>query len=396
MRRFVLLVSGLALVAGIAATVSGGATRAEARWVITDLGWKGWAVGINGRGQVIGNDGTHAFLWEQGKVRDLGTLGGESSTAVAINERGQIVGNRWFRMKDKYGTEIVHAFLWENGKMRDLGTLGREWSRAVAINDRGQIIGSTSGLSGERPRAFIWANGKMRDLGSLGTKTPVTVMAINNRGQVIGNEGWSAEERAFLWEKGKLRDLGTLGGSHSNVYAINDHSQIVGRSTLANREWWRATLWENDRIRNLGTDGWAVAINDQGQIIGSTWPGAFFWQRGKISYIGGSGSKTEAVALNDRGEVVGYRWSTDCGEMAGMRDEPIPRAFVWVNGKMTVLPTLRGGDASLPGPPAYEHFFPSPSGVINDRGQIVGWSTTSQGDYCNSPVHAVLWTLKRG
>ena len=41
MRRFGLLVAGLALLAGVAATVSGGATQAKARWVITDLGTLG-------------------------------------------------------------------------------------------------------------------------------------------------------------------------------------------------------------------------------------------------------------------------------------------------------------------------------------------------------------------
>ena len=80
MRRFVLLVAGLALLAGVAATVSGGATQHQARWVIADLGTLGqeygWAVAINERGQVIGNSllkrgVSHAFVWGNGKMRDL-------------------------------------------------------------------------------------------------------------------------------------------------------------------------------------------------------------------------------------------------------------------------------------------------------------------------------------
>jgi probable HAF family extracellular repeat protein len=50
---------------------------------------------INDRGQIIGITSVrhqHAFLWANGKRRDLGTLGGLESEPVAINERGQIVG----------------------------------------------------------------------------------------------------------------------------------------------------------------------------------------------------------------------------------------------------------------------------------------------------------------
>jgi uncharacterized membrane protein len=34
----------------------------------------------------------HAFLWQDGKMRDLGTRGGQTSWAVAINNKGQIAG----------------------------------------------------------------------------------------------------------------------------------------------------------------------------------------------------------------------------------------------------------------------------------------------------------------
>ena len=77
----------------------------------------------NERGQVIGwsqlsNGARHAFLWQDGRILDLGTLGGRRSVPVAMNERGQVVG--WANTK----TGDYHAFLWESGKMRDLGTLG--------------------------------------------------------------------------------------------------------------------------------------------------------------------------------------------------------------------------------------------------------------------------------
>ena len=51
-------------------------------------------------------------------VTDLGTLGGNSTTAYAVNASGKVVG---------YATTLdgdTHAFLWENGVMQDLGTFG--------------------------------------------------------------------------------------------------------------------------------------------------------------------------------------------------------------------------------------------------------------------------------
>ena len=116
MRRFALLVVGLALFAAIAAAVSGGATQAKLRWVVRDLGpcasydcrytWQPVDL-INERGQIIGTSGKHAFIWQNGKMRDLGTLGGKTSDAVAINERGQVIG------QSTTESGRSHAFLWQ-------------------------------------------------------------------------------------------------------------------------------------------------------------------------------------------------------------------------------------------------------------------------------------------
>src|SRR5208337_4995260 len=59
-----------------------------------------------------------------------------------------------------------HAFLYANGKMTDLGTLGGFTSTAYGINDAGQIVGTAENGFNEN-RAFLDSNGTMQDLNSL-------------------------------------------------------------------------------------------------------------------------------------------------------------------------------------------------------------------------------------
>src|ERR1700752_3710651 len=52
-------------------------------------------------------------------ITDLGTLGGSFRLALGLNSRGQVVGNS-FTADD----QALHAFIYSDGKMHDLGTLG--------------------------------------------------------------------------------------------------------------------------------------------------------------------------------------------------------------------------------------------------------------------------------
>src|ERR1700693_5850001 len=66
-------------------------------------------------------------------VTDLGTLGGYYAGATAINNRGQVVGYAATMSKDRTGRYISHAFLWENGRMRDLGVSARDFGENKAV-----------------------------------------------------------------------------------------------------------------------------------------------------------------------------------------------------------------------------------------------------------------------
>ncbi|MBV9035607.1 MAG: DUF3466 family protein, partial [Acidobacteriaceae bacterium] len=92
---------------------------------------------------------THAFLYSSGQMRDLGTLGGSSSSGYAINDTRQVVGGAGISTPS-----VSHAFLYSNDQMYDLNNLidpalGLMLSDARGINNHGQIVaeGYTSGNS---------------------------------------------------------------------------------------------------------------------------------------------------------------------------------------------------------------------------------------------------------
>src|SRR5512146_92932 len=113
-----------------------------------NLGGSAHATAINPAGMVVGSSETtdgyfRGFLWRDGKMIDLGSLGSGFSQATGISPSGDVVGWSWTAQFD------MHAFIWQNGTMRDLGTLGAgpeigEWSAATGINASGSVVGQST------------------------------------------------------------------------------------------------------------------------------------------------------------------------------------------------------------------------------------------------------------
>src|SRR5262245_58905894 len=161
-------------------------------------------------------------------ITDIGTLGGDSSEAAALNNLGDVVGAA------ATAAGARHAFLRQNGRMFDLGTLpGGSSSYATAINDRGDVVGY-GGINGYGPefreivQGFVWESGTMRPMGALYCPCTFNIrygassaFAVSDSGWVVGESQTNRQtfKGAFVWQDGAMRGLDFAGPVLADVRA---------------------------------------------------------------------------------------------------------------------------------------------------------------------------------
>jgi probable HAF family extracellular repeat protein len=243
----------------------GGSTSTAGRSSVNDHGQ------VAGTAFLPGNTVQHAFFFDGQVVRDLGTLGGATSSAAALNEAGQVAGSA------ATASGATHAFLYDGSTLRDLGTLGGGTSAATGINALGQVVGSSAiCCSPTAPHHAFMHNGTtMLGLGTLGGRGSFG-HAINDQGQVVGaSRTADVDVHPFLYSAGTLRDLGDLGGQQLNpdpwLYLVNASGQVAGHSYLTTSIY-HAVLHDGTTLRDLGTLGGSVSraegLNDAGHVVG--------------------------------------------------------------------------------------------------------------------------------
>lgn len=365
------------------------------------------ATGVNNSGLVTGLDAAdgaqHAALWYEGMFTDISQpgLGGPNSAAGGVNRFGQVIGQAETAATDPnnenfcgYGTGLqCLAFLWQNGLLTPLPTLGGTNASYGGINNRGEIAGLAEediidpdcpgkvAVNGLGPQvldfeAVIWGPrpGEIRKLRPLKGDSVGIACSINESSQVVGTSGKcsntilpgpTAGPHAVLWEKdGSVHDLGNLGGTvnpavlavGNSALSINNRGHVSGVSALPNS---KVNGCSEDSLNPLCFPFHPFLwTKDTGMRDLGVLPGDFV----------GAG-----LAINNKDEVVGPSFSAP-GPSSGS-----PRAFLWRDGRMHDLNALVPPDSPLYLLIAYG---------INESGEIAGFGV----DAVTGDVHAFLAT----
>lgn len=329
--------------------------------------------GINNRGWVMGESGivpgfypvpTRAFVWRNGVITDLGTLGGPSSGLdwVQKNDRGQIaILSQTVNVDPNNENFCSFAFnseltclgaVWQNGVLTALPTLGGYNAYPGGSNKHGQFVGAAE-ISTQDPtciapqvldyEAVIWGPkpGQIQALPPFPGDSVGIAFDLNDHGQVVGVSGACAPYgqsivHAVLWLAGHPVDLGNLGGQNGTIpFVINNRGEVAGYSLLADGVTTHAFLWtKENRMQDLGTlpgDVFSSAsgINDAGQVVGGSCDANgtcrdFLWDNGVMSdlntlvcpgtslYLSDNG--VASPDNNDRGEIAGQGYDSNTGD----------------------------------------------------------------------------------
>ncbi|MGB9206211.1 MAG: hypothetical protein WCB94_19795 [Terriglobales bacterium] len=224
---------------------------------------------------------SHAFRWtEAGGMQDLGALGGPDSSASFVNRRGQIAGEFFtsFTPNSSTGVPTLDPFFWENGKMVDIGTLGGTVGAPSWMNNRGQVVGYSRVAGDQYAHPFLWdKEAGLKDLGLLPGGMFGNADSINDSGEIVGGSDATGFFHAALWKAGAIVDLGTVADETcSEALSINSQGQIVGFASADCYNEDHAGLSENGGplvdLQTLVLPGSGVTltnalfINDQGEI----------------------------------------------------------------------------------------------------------------------------------
>ncbi len=141
----------------------------------------------------------------------LGTIGGDVSAALGINAKGWVVGGATTEAGIEYGGLGTHAFIWKDELLYDLGAPdGSDLGVANDINKKGEVVGFGGDPEPRDPnnaqQAIFWeADGTLVRLNDTidddNGWNLLTAFAINDDGRIAGLGLKDGEYRGFLLKK---------------------------------------------------------------------------------------------------------------------------------------------------------------------------------------------------
>lgn len=199
----------------------------------------------------------------------------------------------------------------------------------------------------------------------------------------------------------ELTILGDLGQDNWAV-AMNDNGQVVGnyRDDAGDTH---VFFWQNNAMRRLATAAKASAVNNAGEVAG--WlerdgTQTAFYHNGELFRLELDAQSSKAYDIDDHSRIVGQQVATerqaflDDGETVELVAPEVTGHAAALNdlAQIVVQQETDSGSRSL----LVENGAKTDLGTlggdsthatdINDGGQVVGWSLTADGTY-----HAFLW-----
>lgn len=197
---------------------------------------------------------------------------------------------------------------------------------------------------------------------------------------------------AYATPKYELVDLGLQESDRSEALAINDNGQIVGTYWIQGKKYF--FIWSKKTgisLIDLPETSTVVVLNNFGQIAGnyknhSGNKRGFFWDPCCGFFDIGSlgGNFTRVYDMNDFGQVVGKSETSSHSLITGKNER---HAYLWQVGVMTDLGTLTSGDLGLAGDE-------SAAFGINNHGITIGSSNCTvmhKGKPIRSELRATIW-----